>query len=162
MKIEIKITELNERDVSEAWDLVREVFDTCVAPDYSKEGNEKYYSFVNLEYIKNWKKENRICLVAKLDSKIMGIIDLKDTNHLTMFFVNTKLQNNGIGRKLLSEAIIKCKTINPSLTYFEVNSSPFAVKIYENLGFIKQSEEQEQFGIRYTPMKMEIRRKETA
>jgi hypothetical protein len=106
MKIEIKITELNERDVSEAWDLVREVFDTCVAPDYSKEGNEKYYSFVNLEYIRNWKKEDRICLVAKLDSKIMGIIDLKDTNHLTMFYeVNVAIreEQKGLNNRPMKE-----------------------------------------------------------
>lgn len=153
MREDIKIEELKDHDVADAWILVRNVFDSCVAPDYSKEGNLKYYSFVNPGFIANWKKEGRICLAAKAGAKIVGIIDVKETNHLTMFFVSTAFQNKGIGRKLLQEAIIKCKAINPGLAYFEVNSSPFAVKIYEKLGFVKQSEEQEQFGIRYTPMK---------
>jgi predicted GNAT family N-acyltransferase len=155
---EIKIEELKDSDAGEAWQLVRNVFNACVAPDYSKEGILKYYSFVNFEFIRKWKTEGRICLAAKAGSKIAGIIDIKDTNHLTMFFVNTKLQNFGIGRKLLTEAIMKCKTIYPGLSYFEVNSSPFAVKIYEKLGFAKQSGEQEQFGIRYTPMRMDIKK----
>ena len=36
---------------------------------------------------------------------------------------------------------------------FTVNSSPYAVKIYEHLGFVPTDNEQTVNGIRFTPMK---------
>jgi ribosomal protein S18 acetylase RimI-like enzyme len=157
MKNNIKIEELADSDTNEAWNLVQEVYNSFVAPDYSEEGNLKYYELINLEYIKNWKKENRICLVAKLGLKMIGIIAIRDTFHITIFFVDKDYQKQGVGKELLTSAINKCKAINNNLKLFEVHSSPYAVKIYEKLGFNKRSEEQIQFGIRYTPMEKEIK-----
>jgi GNAT superfamily N-acetyltransferase len=152
----IRIEELSESDANEAWNLVQRAYNAFVAPDYSEEGNSKYYELITLEYIRKWKKENRICLVAKVNSKIIGIIDVRDAFHITIFFVDAEYQHQGIGKELLLSAINKCKAINTGLRMVEVHSSPFAVKIYEKLGFKKRSDEQVQFGIRYTPMEKEI------
>jgi predicted GNAT family N-acyltransferase len=40
---------------------------------------------------------------------------------------------------------------------YTVNSSPYAVEFYEKRGFEKVSEEQLKDGIRFTPMKQEIK-----
>jgi GNAT superfamily N-acetyltransferase len=152
----VKIEELADSDINEAWNLVQKVYNSFVAPDYSKEGNLKYYELINLEYIRKWKKENRTCLAGKIDLKLIGIIDVRDTFHIAIFFVDADHQNQGIGKELLKSAINKCKAINHNLKLFEVHSSPYAVKIYEKLGFKKRSEEQIQFGIRYTQMEKEI------
>ena len=39
-----------------------------------------------------------------------------------------------------------------SLTQITVNSSPYAVKVYERLGFMKTGEQQEKNGILFIPM----------
>ncbi len=156
MKTNIVICEPMPRDYESTWKLVQRVYDKFVAPDYSDEGNSKYYSSVTLSFIEKWKREQRISLIAKTDKRVVGIIDLKNNNHLTMFFVDDRYQNQGIGTELLKKAIIKAIENDSELSYLEVNSSPFAVKVYEKLGFHKISEEKELFGIKFTEMKMPI------
>jgi predicted GNAT family N-acyltransferase len=48
--------------------------------------------------------------------------------------------------------ITECRKNNASLEFIEVNSSPFAVGIYEKLGFIRVSDEQLKNGMKFTPM----------
>jgi GNAT superfamily N-acetyltransferase len=71
-------------------------------------------------------------LVSKIDSKLIGIIDVRDTFHITIFFVDADYQNQGIGKELLKSAINKCKTINHSLKLFEVHSSPYGGDNYRD------------------------------
>ena len=72
-----------------------------------------------------------------IDGEIVGIIATRNQNsHISLFFVKDSFMGKGIGRKLINEIIINNK--NEKVT---VHSSPFAVKIYEKLGFIKTSQE---------------------
>lgn len=83
------------------------------------------------------------------NDKITGIlaVDVK-LNHICLFFVDKNLQNTGIGTTLfkgfLNESMPKAVT---------VNSSPFAVKVYEKLGFTATSSRQVSDGIVYIPMR---------
>jgi len=43
------------------------------------------------------------------------------------------------------------------MTQITVNSSPYAVKVYERLGFVKTEEQQEKDGILYVPMMRIVR-----
>ncbi|MEW6034400.1 MAG: GNAT family N-acetyltransferase [Chloroflexota bacterium] len=45
---------------------------------------------------------------------------------------------------------------NPSLDYIDVHSSPYAVEIYEKLGFTCTGIEQEINGIGFAPMKLPV------
>ena len=44
-------------------------------------------------------------------------------------------------------------------SFIIVNSSRYAVPIYQNLGFIKIEEEKEQDGLKFTPMKLILKDK---
>ena len=44
-------------------------------------------------------------------------------------------------------------------SFITVNSSRYAVPIYQNLGFIKTEEEKEQDGLKFTPMKLILKDK---
>ena len=44
-------------------------------------------------------------------------------------------------------------------SFITVNSSRYAVSIYQNLGFIKTEEEKEQDGLKFTPMKLILKDK---
>jgi ribosomal protein S18 acetylase RimI-like enzyme len=90
------------------------------------------------------------------DNDIAGVIEVRDYNHISLFFVKKEYQNRGVGKKLTELAITKCREHQPAATYIDVNSSPYAVHIYEKMGFVKQSEEQIKNGIRFTPLKLTL------
>ena len=48
---------------------------------------------------------------------------------------------------------------NNENSFITVNSSRYAVPIYQNLGFIKTEEEKEQDGLKFTPMKLILKDK---
>ena len=83
------------------------------------------------------------------NNKIIGILAVDDKlNHICLFFVDKDLQNTGIGtalfKRFLNESTPKVVT---------VNSSPFAVKVYEKLGFTATGIRQVSDGIVYIPMR---------
>lgn len=82
------------------------------------------------------------------NNKITGILAVDDKlNHICLFFVDKDFQNTGIGTALfksfLNEFMPKIVT---------VNSSPFAVKVYEKLGFTATGSRQASDRIVYIPM----------
>jgi GNAT superfamily N-acetyltransferase len=151
------IAEPSPADAPACFDLVKRVFDACVAPDYSEEGVASYYDFITPQYVQNWRQSNRICFVAKDGTKIVGIIDVRDGYHITIFFVDVECQKKGIGRGLLDKAVAACRRCSPVPKVIEVHSSPFAVDIYLKMGFVKKDVEREINGIRFTTMELEIK-----
>ena len=69
--------------------------------------------------------------------------------HICLFFVDKTSQGKGIGKKLMAIVIE-----NNENSFITVNSSRYAVPIYEKLGFVKMEEEKEQDGLKFTPMKL--------
>ena len=61
-------------------------------------------------------------------------------------------QGKGIGKKLMSFIIDDNEN-----SFITVNSSRYAVSIYEKIGFIKTEEEKEQDGLKFTPMKLVLK-----
>lgn len=150
------ISEPLESDAPACFALVKKVFDECVAPDYSAEGIASYYQFITPEFVRNWRQENRICLVAKRGDAVIGIIDVRDAFHITSFFVDVAWHKLGVGRRLFLEALGACMRKNPAVARIEVHSSPFAVKAYSRLGFMAKGGEQEINGIRFTTMEFNV------
>lgn len=140
-KIEIK--RLSYDHISEALSLVWEVFCRFEATEYSPEGTETFRSFLDNEA----EIQKLIFYGAFYEEKLVGVLAMRK-NHISLFFVNEKYHRRGIGRKLF-EAIKRDLDINE----ITVHSSPYAVKIYEHLGFKKTDNEQTVNGIRYIPMK---------
>lgn len=84
------------------------------------------------------------------------MIEIKEFNHISLFFVKSNFQGQGIGKALLNEALSKIRKEHV-ITVLTVKSAPNAISIYEALGFFKQGEEQTLNGIRFLPMQLEIR-----
>ena len=82
------------------------------------------------------------------NNDIVGTIaTCNNGNHIALFFVSEKFQRQGIGKALFTQA---CH--DNSIDKITVNSSPFAVPIYHQLGFTDLDEEQVVNGLRFTPM----------
>lgn len=83
------------------------------------------------------------------NNKITGILAVDDKlNHICLFFVDKDFQNTGIGtalfKKFLNESMPETVTVNSSL---------FAVKVYEKLGFTATGSRQVSDCIVYIPMR---------
>jgi predicted GNAT family N-acyltransferase len=144
--------EISKGEEEKACLLVMDCFNEFVAPGYSEEGVLEFSKYVNPKLTGERLAKNHFIILAQDNAEMTGVIEVRDHNHISLFFVKKECQNRGIGRKLLELAIYKCKTARPDVTVIEVNSSPYAVPVYEKFGFVKVSSEQITNGIRYTPM----------
>lgn len=137
--------------------LTKKVFDEFVAPDFSAEGIRTFYEFNTREKIKERIATGGFILTAKIENeKIVGVIEIRDQNHIARLFVDKIYQKHGIAKKLFSEALSISINLQPDLKTITVHSSPFAVNIYKKLGFQQTDSEQMKQGIRYIPMRFEI------
>ncbi|MCG8684629.1 MAG: GNAT family N-acetyltransferase [Desulfobacterales bacterium] len=137
-------------------DLVKEVFDKYVAPGYAQEGIAEFYKFANVESLSTRSKENHFTVLAKEGQQILGILEIRDLGHISMFFVRSGSQGKGVGKVLLKDAIKRIKKERGDLIALTVNSSPNAVAAYKKHGFIAKAGEQCINGIRFVPMVLVI------
>ena len=147
--VEIKQLINNEKD--EGLLFAKKVYIESKDESYSEKGIETFCNFVdNKEITKSFKVYG-----AFEDNVLKGVIATdKRKRHINLFFVDKSSQAKGIGKKLMS--IIIDDNENSFIT---VNSSRYAVPIYQNLGFIKTEEEKEQDGLKFTPMKLILKDK---
>lgn len=140
----MNIRQLNNREYNEAVELSLKVFMECGTTDFDDSGLNTFKDFI---YNKSLMNELTI-FGAFDDSELIGIIGTKNKGqHISLFFINPKYHRKGIGRLLFDYAYS-----NQTVAQITVNSSTFAVRFYENLGFTKAAEEQVTNGLRYTPM----------
>jgi GNAT superfamily N-acetyltransferase len=139
-------------------EFVKKVFEEFVAPDFSPDGIETFMVFISPDSIRkrNQNKEKNFLIAARDNKMIIGIIEIKNCNHISLLFVDKLYQKTGIAKKLYGMALKRCKESIADLKEFEVNSSRFAVPMYRKLGFEKIGEEQIKDGILFTPMKANV------
>ncbi len=160
MADQIRIRELAEDGIAEAHALVSSVLNEFVAPLYSDEGISEFRSFIEPLNLLEWLRANNFILTAEIDGEMVGVIGIRDWNHVSLLFVRSDRQGWGIAKSLLPEALRRCKTAKPDLAEVTVNSSPNAVGAYRRMGFIPTGEEQLTNGIRYVPMVLDLSKDE--
>ena len=146
----MEIRNIKQTEMQEALKLVWETFLEYEAPDYTKEGIAEFKRCIE---DKSW-IEQREFIGAFESTTIVGVIATKDITHIALFFVDGKHHKQGIGRKLYEEVLSR-----NTKGYFTVNSSPYAHEVYKHLGFVDTDTEQCVNGLRFIPMKMEIKDK---
>lgn len=76
---------------------------------------------------------------------------------LSMLFVHPKWMRRGIGRALWQSALGHVKLHHPGVRTIELNSSPYALRFYDAMGFVAISEPFEVEGTRATRMTYHVR-----
>lgn len=151
-KVNYKIRQLDKPDLSTAIDLIWRVFSEFEAPDYSNEGINEFKKFIQLENISNAIEKSEIKLWGCFDCQnIVGIITIRKPCHISLLFVDKNYHRKGIARSLL-HTLIEDGSVTKDHLEITVNSSPYAVKIYRQLGFLPTKAEQLVNGIRFVPM----------
>ena len=134
----------------ETFAMIDRGFKAYVRDDLTPEGIEEFYRAIRIMVFE--RLSNHFIVVAERNSQIVGMIDVKENHHISIFFVEPSYMGKGIGRGLLSHAIMLCQQNKPDSTELEVHSSPWAVPVYGKLGFESTGPEQESRGIRYIRM----------
>lgn len=138
--------------------LVARVYGAYVAPQYSEEGNEEFYRYLQADRLAERALSSHSTLVAVVNGEIVGAIEVRQCDHVSLLFVDGRFQGRGISRELLRRALTPCREERPEVDEITVNSSPNAVAVYERLGFRPVGEERTVNGIRFTPMALSLLR----
>ena len=87
----------------------------------------------------------------EMEEKIVGLISLREGNHISLLFVDEKYHKQGIGRALLNYAA-RYLYEEKERIFCTVNAAPYAVEFYKKIGFHAVKPEESKDGIRFTPM----------
>ncbi len=141
---------MRDGEAVEVFNLVKAGFDEYVRPDMTEEGAKEFFRAAH-QMIYDRSAEH-VILVAQSTAGLVGMIDVRAHNHICLFFTAKAHQRKGVGRRLLELAIKECFSRSPEGSNIDVHSSPYAVPIYEKLGFVAFKPEQLVNGIRFVPM----------
>jgi len=133
-------------------DLVVRVFNKFVAPCYSAEGIQRFLTSSSPERLRKRIQRGDLVLIALDKNTIIGVIEIRNSNHISRLFVDENYQGKDIARKLFHRALTTCLDRSPLISEITVNSSPNAVPAYEALGFQQTGPEHIGDGIRSIPM----------
>ena len=136
--------------------LVIRSFMQFVAPEYSQEGRDEFLKYVTAEAMEMRLKEDHFVLAAAVGKRIVGVIEMRENDHVAMLFVARKAHRRGIGKELWHRALAVCRENRPDLSRVTVHSSRYAVPVYEKFGFRSEGPEQTVNGILYFPMAFEV------
>lgn len=140
----MEIRQLNNQEYDKATLLSLDVFAKCGTDDFDMDGLETFKKFIH-----NKELMNELTVFGAFDNdELIGIIGTKHNGtHISLFFIHPDYHRKGIGRELFDYAYA-----NQRVEEITVNSSSYAVRFYESLGFSTTAEKQETDGLRYTPM----------
>ena len=149
------IRKVQSDEVDEALSIALEVFMEFEAPDYKPEGIEAFKSFIGDENLIQGFKCGIAPMYAAFDNgKIIGVIGMRENKtHINLMFVKKEYHRRGIATEIFRFLLQDLRREPLSLSEITLNSSPYGLPFYLHLGFVPQSEEIEEDGIRFTPMK---------
>jgi hypothetical protein len=127
--------------------LVEDVFNQFVASTYAPEGVREFLRYVSPEKLIKRSADNHSTAIAESHGRIVGMVEMRNGDHVSLLFVEPSKHKRGIARGLMQHVIAmhNCERIT-------VHSSPNAEPIYVRLGFIPDGPEQTKHGIRFVPM----------
>jgi GNAT superfamily N-acetyltransferase len=145
----MQIRKILKSEMEYALKLIWDVFMEFEAPDYTEEGIEEFRKSLKNDY---W-LDDKLFYGAYESNKLLGVIATIENDHISLFFVDSKYHNKGIGRMLLEYV----ESINKS-GFLSVNSSPYAHEIYKHFGFVDIDKEKIFNGIKTFLMIKELRK----
>ncbi len=139
----------------EALDLVWEVFEKYEVPDYEEMGVKTFRHFIEygnmVEKVRQGEMKFWGCY---LNSYLVGVIALREGQHISLLFVRDKFHHLGVAGRLVRLVVDQVAMENPKIRAVTVNSSPYAVGFYKKMGFKALGPEQRADGIRFTSMRL--------
>lgn len=139
-------------DVIAASALVADSFARFVGHAYPPEGVREFMAFAAADAMAARLADGAIALVAEQSGELVGYVELRGADHVAMLFVAPQRLRQGIGSGLFDAAMEQARIRKPDLARVTVNSSTYAVTVYERLGFRATGPEQTVNGMTFVPM----------
>lgn len=131
--------------------LVKDVFGQFEAGEYTAEGMKEFFRYANVQAMRD-RATSHFVIVAIVDQKIIGMIEIRNNDHVALFFVDSEWHYRGIGQTLFEKSMKHCQDNRIAPKKITVNSSPYALGFYQAIGFSIAQSEQQIHGIRFIPM----------
>jgi N-acetylglutamate synthase-like GNAT family acetyltransferase len=151
----ITIRKATTSDSQRISELISRNAQSLLQDDFENDGLDFFLNTVNHRAIKDYMEQGFPYLVAQSDKNIVGVIAMKDCSHMFHLFVDKAYHKKGIAKKLW-QAIFDHSLKNGNSGVFTLNSTSYALPVYERWGFSTTDKEQSRHGIRYTPMKFVV------
>lgn len=125
---------------------------------YTPEGVRNFYKFVTDEVLHRMflMGEYQVFGAYEGDGHMVGMLGLRNRNHISLLFVEEAYHRQGVARSLMQYVFEYLLSEVGGVSAVTVNSSPYAVGFYHKLGFKDLQPETMADGIRYTPMTFTI------
>ncbi len=160
MDDEILIRKAEMADWEETMAMIWKTFMKFEAADYGAEGTNNFRNFISDPMLRRmFLLGSYHMFVATHLNKIVGMVSLRDKNHISLLFVDEAYHKKGIGRRLIDTigAFSKEEYGKEEIT---VNAAPYGFGFYRKVGFCSVSPLLTNGGIKYTSMKKEIGEKD--
>ncbi len=156
MSTAVQYRRLSDFEVEDASALALRVFDEFVATQFSDEGQQEFHRYASPNAIRERNRAGCLTFAAQRDGRLVGMLHLRDGEHIAMLFVERDSQRQGIGRSLIGAATEYVRARQPPVRVLTVASTPNAIEAYRKLGFVSVGSEQVLKGIRFVSMMREI------
>lgn len=157
----VEIRPLVPEDAERGSALVRRVFDEHVSSTFEPEGVAEFHAYAAPEALVERAATHRTFVAWQIvlsgatgSEQPVGVIEVRDTDHVSMLFVRTSHMGLGIATALLARAEDACRAAGRST--MTVHSSLNARSFYERLGFVATEEPQRLHGFAFVPMKKDL------
>ncbi len=152
----IEIRYLKPEEWDDAMALAWKIFLRFEAGEYTEEGIHGFLDLISDERLKRLFEFGEYPVYAAFDGQTMvGMISLRNINHISLLFVADAYHRQGIGTHLLYAMKEHVRRDGRKQT-ITVNAAPFAVPFYHAIGFEDTDGQTEQNGIIFTPMKCSL------
>lgn len=150
----MQICRITPEKLRDALDLVWEVFEQYEVPDYEEMGIQTFRHFIEYSRMVEKVRQGEMRFWGcYLNNYLVGVIALREGQHISLLFVRGKFHHLGIATQLVQIAVAAIEAEDPKIRAVTVNASPYAVAFYKKIGFAALKEEQKADGIRFTPMR---------
>ena len=136
----------------EAMALAWKTFLQFEADVYTPEGVKNFENFITDSTLHRMFIRGTYQLFVALDKhKVVGMITLRDSTHISLLFVDEAYHRRGIGRALIRYLTDYLLT-EMGVYRVTVNAAPYGAEFYHKMGFRDVGPEETKDGIIYTPM----------
>ena len=97
--------------------------------DYSEEGIKNFFEFITDDdlYVSFLKGDYQM-MVALDEGRIIGAASIRNSNHLSLLFVDEDYHRRGVGRKLM-ERLFEYLKLEAGERYMSLNAAPYAIHL---------------------------------
>ena len=153
----MQVCKIGQNHLREALKLVWDVFEKYDMPDYEEMGVKTFRHFIEYDSMRDRVRGGEMQFWGcYINNYLVGVIALRQGQHISLLFVRDKFHHLGIAAKLLRVAVAAVENAHPPIRAVTVNSSPYAVEFYKKMGFKPLGEEKKADGIRFTSMRLEF------